>query len=162
MKLAIFGATGGTGRLLVEEALAAGHEVVAFVRNPSKLTARLDATSPGIAPFLSGSRPELHFLRALGWFREAGLEEPRARTFLGQAFAPLSQELRLAVVDLVAMRWPGVEPELSEQDRDLYRHLCLPDSPQFIVDDPDYYAFFTCSLFSGTVPQPPAQKLRGT
>lgn len=40
MKLAIFGATGGTGRLLVEQALAAGHEVIAFARTPSKLTAQ--------------------------------------------------------------------------------------------------------------------------
>jgi len=40
MKLAIFGATGGTGKLLVEQALAAGHQIVAFVRSPSKLTTR--------------------------------------------------------------------------------------------------------------------------
>ena len=32
MKLVIFGATGGTGRLLVEQALAAGHEVVVLRR----------------------------------------------------------------------------------------------------------------------------------
>jgi len=37
MKIAIFGATGETGRQLVEQALAAGHEVLAYVRNPSKL-----------------------------------------------------------------------------------------------------------------------------
>ena len=37
MKLTVFGATGRTGRHLVEQALAAGHEVTAFVRNPSKL-----------------------------------------------------------------------------------------------------------------------------
>jgi len=36
MKLLIFGATGGTGRLLVEQALAQGHVVTAFVRNPAK------------------------------------------------------------------------------------------------------------------------------
>ena len=40
MKLTIFGATGGTGRQLVEQALAAGHQVVAFVRDPSRLTRR--------------------------------------------------------------------------------------------------------------------------
>jgi putative NADH-flavin reductase len=34
----IFGATGDTGKLLVEQALAAGYEVVAYVRNPAKLT----------------------------------------------------------------------------------------------------------------------------
>jgi len=37
MKLLIFGASGGTGRQLVQQALAQGHLVTAFVRNPSKL-----------------------------------------------------------------------------------------------------------------------------
>ena len=37
MKILIFGATGGTGKQLVEQALAAGNHVVAYVRNPSKL-----------------------------------------------------------------------------------------------------------------------------
>ena len=35
MKLVIFGASGGTGRCLVEQALEAGYQVTAFVRNPS-------------------------------------------------------------------------------------------------------------------------------
>jgi putative NADH-flavin reductase len=37
MKLLIFGANGGTGRQLVAQALAQGHLVTAFVRNPAKL-----------------------------------------------------------------------------------------------------------------------------
>jgi putative NADH-flavin reductase len=37
MKLAIFGASGRTGIPLVEQALKAGHEVTAFVRDPAKL-----------------------------------------------------------------------------------------------------------------------------
>jgi putative NADH-flavin reductase len=37
MKLVIFGATGSTGQYLVQGALAAGHDVVAFARNPGKL-----------------------------------------------------------------------------------------------------------------------------
>lgn len=37
MKLAVFGASGRTGRPLVEQALAGGHEVRALVRDPSKL-----------------------------------------------------------------------------------------------------------------------------
>lgn len=40
MKLTIFGATGRTGIHVVEQALAAGHDVVAFVRNPAKLNLR--------------------------------------------------------------------------------------------------------------------------
>ena len=37
MKLAVFGASGRTGRPLVEQALAQGHEVRALVRDPAKL-----------------------------------------------------------------------------------------------------------------------------
>lgn len=45
MKLAIFGATGGTGRQLVEQALAAGHTVTALVREPAKLA----VTNPNLS-----------------------------------------------------------------------------------------------------------------
>ncbi|MEV8587730.1 NAD(P)H-binding protein [Streptomyces sp. NPDC051180] len=38
MKLTVFGATGGTGREIVRQALAAGHEVTAVVRDPARLT----------------------------------------------------------------------------------------------------------------------------
>jgi putative NADH-flavin reductase len=38
MNLAIFGATGGTGRHLVEQALAAGHHVTVLVRTPAAVT----------------------------------------------------------------------------------------------------------------------------
>jgi len=38
MKLAILGATGGTGRQIVSQALAEGHSVAALVRDPAKLT----------------------------------------------------------------------------------------------------------------------------
>lgn len=38
MKLAIFGATGGTGQELSKQALEAGHEVRALTRSPSKLS----------------------------------------------------------------------------------------------------------------------------
>ncbi len=38
MKIVVFGASGGTGVQIVEQALAAGHAVTAFVRTPAKLT----------------------------------------------------------------------------------------------------------------------------
>ncbi|MFF3015100.1 NAD(P)-dependent oxidoreductase [Streptomyces sp. NPDC057939] len=37
MKLTVFGATGGVGREVVRQALAAGHEVTAVVRDPARL-----------------------------------------------------------------------------------------------------------------------------
>ena len=37
MKIAVFGATGGTGKQVVQQALAAGDQVTALVRDPAKL-----------------------------------------------------------------------------------------------------------------------------
>ncbi|HKD89880.1 MAG TPA: NAD(P)H-binding protein [Streptosporangiaceae bacterium] len=47
MRLTIFGATGGTGICLVEQALAAGHDVTAVVRDPARLT--VSTPSPALA-----------------------------------------------------------------------------------------------------------------
>jgi len=38
MKIAVFGATGGTGRQIVKQALLAGHEVSVLVRSPERLS----------------------------------------------------------------------------------------------------------------------------
>lgn len=63
MQLTIFGATGGTGRELVEAALSAGHEVTAVVRDPARLplrherlrVERSDVFDPeAIAPLVKG------------------------------------------------------------------------------------------------------------
>jgi demethylmenaquinone methyltransferase/2-methoxy-6-polyprenyl-1,4-benzoquinol methylase len=115
------------------------------------LEARLNATSAGMAPFVKGKKPESHFLRALGWFRDAGLEEPTARTFAGNAYAPLTDDIRSALIALFQMRWPGVESELTQEDWAEHQRLCLPESTDFILNHPDYYAFFTYSMFHGKV-----------
>ncbi len=115
------------------------------------LEARLNATSLGVAPFTKGKRPESHFLRALGWFRDAGLEKPTARTFVGDVHAPLSDDARAAMLSLIEMRWGEPRSELSAEDWAEFKRLYQPESPDFIVDIPDYYAFFTYSLFCGKV-----------
>ncbi|MGD9116326.1 MAG: class I SAM-dependent methyltransferase [Dehalococcoidia bacterium] len=117
------------------------------------LEARLKATSVGIAPFVQGKNPKLHFLRALGWFRELGLTEARGKAFAGSFSAPLSPEIREALAALFDMRWPNVEAELSAEDKAEFRRLCLPGSPDFILDRPDYYAFFNYAMFWGRKPR---------
>lgn len=42
IKLAVFGATGGTGKEIVSQALAAGHEVTVLVRDSSRLSVKHD------------------------------------------------------------------------------------------------------------------------
>ena len=114
-----------------------------------RLEARLGATSAGIAPFVEGKKPELHFLRALGWFHELGLKEAKGKAFAGSVCAPLDDEIRNFLAALFDMRWPNVAPELSSDDLAEFQRLCLPDSPDFILNLPDYYALFTYTMFWG-------------
>jgi demethylmenaquinone methyltransferase/2-methoxy-6-polyprenyl-1,4-benzoquinol methylase len=117
-----------------------------------ELEARLKATAAGLAPFARGTSPSRHFSRALEWFGALGLEEAEARTFAGDAYAPLSEGLRKALTALIEMRWPGAEEELTAEERAEFKRLAGPTSPDFILNDPAYYAFFTYSMFWGRVP----------
>ncbi len=116
------------------------------------LEARLNAIAPGYAAFFKGMRPEHHFSRALGWFHSVGFEEPTALTFAGNVQAPLSEGLRDALLALFEMLWAGAESEATAaEDWAEFQRLCQPESPDFILGRPDYYAFFTYSLFRGRV-----------
>ena len=65
MNITVFGATGGTGTAFVEQALAAGHEVTAVVRDPARMkvapdprlrVVTADVMDPeSIAPLLAGA-----------------------------------------------------------------------------------------------------------
>lgn len=136
--------SGGTVAILAwsHETLLPGHPI---------LEARLRATSAGVAPFQLGSTPESHFLRALGWFREANLSLPAVDSLADTLYAPLNADQTDALERLFMMRWPGVENELSPADLAEYQRLCLPDSPDFIVRRSDYCAFFTYTMFYGQV-----------
>ncbi|CAM5328135.1 NAD(P)-dependent oxidoreductase [Streptomyces narbonensis] len=75
MKLTVFGATGGIGREIVHQALAAGHEVTAVVRDPARLAVtgerlvvhRADLTDPeALRPAVAGRDAVLSGLGARG------------------------------------------------------------------------------------------------
>jgi len=117
------------------------------------LEARLNATSTGIAPFAVGKNPKEHFLRALGWFRQLELEDIRAQTFVGNVHAPLSGDTRAALQSLFQMRWGGSQSELTQGEWAEFQRLFQPESPDYILDLPDYYAFFTYSMFHGKIPE---------
>ena len=117
------------------------------------LEARLNATCSGYIPFLKDKNPEINFMRALTAFRTAGLEEVQAKTFVGEVQAPLHQGQRTALTALFQMLWGAPQSEACMKDWAAYKRLCTPDSPAFILDIPDYYGFFTCSMFRGRVPK---------
>jgi putative NADH-flavin reductase len=82
VKLTIFGATGGTGACLVEQAVAAGHEVTAVVRDPGRL-----AVSPGLA--------------AAGSYAAAGRDHPLLRTVTADVMDPAMISPAVAGADAV-------------------------------------------------------------
>ena len=80
MKLALLGATGGIGRGVLSQAIAAGHAVTAVVRNPSKLPAdvdvvRLDLATPDVEALAAALRDVDAVISAVGPHRaaEAGI-----------------------------------------------------------------------------------------
>lgn len=116
------------------------------------LEARLNATCSAFAPYVSGKPPEWNFLRAPGWFEKAGLKAAAARTFVGDVQAPMSAGVRTALVSLFDMLWGEPQPGVSPDDWAEYQRLCQPGSPDFILDIPEYYAFFTYTVFQARVP----------
>ncbi|MFC1782401.1 methyltransferase domain-containing protein [Planctomycetota bacterium] len=117
------------------------------------LEAQLNATSAGIAPFDKKMRPQSHFLRGLSRFREAGLEGCKAQTFAGDVHAPLKDEMREALSALFQMRWEKARSETTAEFWAQFQRLCQPESSDFILNLPDYYAFFTYTMFQGRVAQ---------
>lgn len=82
MRLTVFGSTGGVGREIVRQALAAGHKVTAVVRDPSRLT----ATGEGLEVFRA-DLSDAEGLRAAVAGRDAVLSGlgPRKRSDAGIA-----------------------------------------------------------------------------
>lgn len=85
------------------------------------------------------------------WFCQADMVGAKARTFVRDIGAPLSRAIRTALIDLFQMRWGEADADLSPEDRREYQRLCHPDSPDLILDVPEYYAFFTYTVFCGRV-----------
>ena len=116
------------------------------------LEARLNATRAAGYPFQEDWSPKAHIFSAPLWLCEAGLKEIRGRTFVADVQAPINGRTRNDLAACFQMLWEKAAEELSDGDRMKFEQLCLQESPDFIADRPDYYAFITYTLFSVRVP----------
>jgi demethylmenaquinone methyltransferase/2-methoxy-6-polyprenyl-1,4-benzoquinol methylase len=96
-------------------------------------------------------KPEFHFLCTLGWLRDACLGDLAGYTFVADVHAPLSEGIRSALTATFQMFWGAAQSEVTKEDWVEFERLCQPESPDFILNLPDYYAFLTYSLFRGKV-----------
>jgi hypothetical protein len=115
------------------------------------LEARLNGTCSGYLPFLKDKSPEQNFMRAPHAFQKAGLVDIQAKSFVRDLQTPFSLKERAALASLFEMLWGLPQAEVSSEDWLEYLRLCQPASPDFILDIPDYYGFFTCTLFQARV-----------
>lgn len=115
------------------------------------LEARLNGTCSGYLPFLKDKKPEHHFMRASCWFQDAGLKNIQVQTFVSDIQAPLAVPQRVALRSLFDMLWGTRQPNVSDDDWNEYQRLCESTSEDLILDIPEYYGFFTYSVFRGEV-----------
>ncbi len=131
MRLAVFGASGGTGRRVVEQALGHGHEVVAFVRDISSFdsaTERLEIVQGDVldpASVDAAVRGCVSVISALGSRRG---REP-TRVYSDGIHNIIASMNRFAVMRLVCVTAAGVgtknDPNLSALYRRLFQSIVL-------------------------------------
>jgi uncharacterized protein YbjT (DUF2867 family) len=126
MKLALFGATGGTGQHVARKALAGGHSVIALVRRPDAL----DITHPSLEKIKGDVLDAASVARAIGGVDAVmvslgvgGLWSGRARTtMLSQGATNIVTAMRAtAVRRLVAISSVGVVDDPTEEL--IYRYV---------------------------------------
>ena len=136
MKLTIFAATGGVGRQLLRQAVAAGHDVTAVVRNPAKLagepvrvvTADLaDADPPALELAVRGADAVLSGLGPHS-NADAGIAAPGTAAIVAAMQA--TQVRRIVVVSaapVATVRSPGRPnpPKHDPGDGFFMRHLFI-------------------------------------
>ncbi|GAA4067193.1 NAD(P)-dependent oxidoreductase [Streptomyces shaanxiensis] len=114
MKLTVFGASGGTGQEIVRQALDAGHQVTAVVRDPARFTVtgerlevfRADLTdAQALRPAVAGRDAVLSGLGARSR-KDAGIAARLTRAVLG---AVESEDVRRLVVVSAAPVGPAPE-----------------------------------------------------
>ena len=76
MKIAVIGASGKTGTAFVTAAHAAGHEIVAVVRDPSRLTVAVDRIERTDALSPTGLANAIHGVDAVAWCVGPGRDTP--------------------------------------------------------------------------------------
>ena len=102
--------------------------------------------------YLKFGEPDQHHMRALSWLRRAGLEYPKAQSFLAEFQAPFADDIRDSLGFCFQMFYDSLKSGLSKEDEAEYQRICNPESADFILNNPDYYCNLSYTIFHARVP----------
>ena len=122
MKIAVIGATGKTGTAFVEAALAAGHEITAVVRDPSRLTVAVDSIERADATSAAELTTAIRGADAVAWCVGPGRDTPI--DIMERSATATIEAMRAAGVDrLVAISATG---PFNKGDNPITRFIAKP------------------------------------
>lgn len=115
------------------------------------LEASLNATKSAIMPVSPETKPEMHFMSAPVWMRKSGLKNIRAKTFVADIQAPLSEQDKKGITALFNMFWAQAEQEVPKEVREKYKKITNPVSDKYILNNESYTGLLTYTMFTGEV-----------
>jgi demethylmenaquinone methyltransferase/2-methoxy-6-polyprenyl-1,4-benzoquinol methylase len=113
------------------------------------LEARLNASISANAPYLENMKPDIHILNCKKWLKNANFLNIEAQTFVGDIVSPLSENEKCALSTFFQMFWGNSEKEVSKTDWENFKRICFANSNESVLNSPDYYGFYTYTLFKG-------------
>jgi putative NADH-flavin reductase len=127
MKLVVFGATGGTGRCIVEQALASGHDVTAVVRDPEGLPLRQERLRVVRADVFQSAEIEPQMVGADAVLSALGPRTYRTETTVcSRAIESILGAMRETGVQRLACISAAPVGSVGKEDTLLYRFVARP------------------------------------
>jgi putative NADH-flavin reductase len=111
VKIVIFGATGGTGRQLVEQGIAVGHEVTAVARNPVAISLRHPCLKVAQGDVLQPETVERAVTGADAVISSLGVHSREPTVVYSQGIANIMRAMRQAGIQrLIGISASGLDP----------------------------------------------------
>ena len=131
MKITVFGATGHVGGLFVKEALSAGHEIIAYVRNPKKLRIEHPKVSVVVGDLGNGGKIEEAIKGADAVVSVIGPLGRQDKLIFAPAYAHIISSMKKhGVKRLIALGTPSI-PDAN--DRFNFIYWCLIVGVGFLI-----------------------------
>jgi len=116
------------------------------------LEAKLNASSSANAPYLEDMNPYHHVMNGKKWLSNAAFISVQANSFIGDIVGPLNENDKRALATFFQMLWGNSSKDVSKKDWQKFTEISLPDSNDFILNQSDYYGYYTYTLFRGIKP----------